>query len=443
MTDTNAGTVTLTGSPPAEAGRRPSPKRLAAASMVGTALEWFEFTLYNTMAALIFNQIFFPQFDPIAGTILAFSTYAVGYLSRPLGGFLFGRLGDRVGRREVLMWTLVLMGGCTFAIGLLPTYATIGVWGSLLLVLLRFVQGVALGGEWAGAVLLTAEQASVRHRGFQSSWAQVGAMLGIVTGMATLAFFTTWVSDASFVEWGWRVPFLASVLVVAFGVWLRKGVPESKEFEKLEKEGGKAEAPITEIFTRHLRDLLVASGSRIGSDVLFGFLVVFSLTYLTQTLGVPRPTALGGVMLGVLANGFGCLAFSALSDRIGRRIVYIGGALLSAGWISVVFVLFDSRDPVLITVALVVALVLHSAMYGPQASFVAEQFTARVRYSGSSLAYTLAGAVGGGIAPLVFATLHREYAGTLPLKIYVWATLAVTIVSVFAAKETNNRPLKT
>lgn len=443
MSDMNTGVVALSGAPLVDAGVRPSPKRLAAACMVGTALEWFEFTLYNTMAALVFNQLFFPQFDPIAGTILAFSTYAVGYLSRPLGGFVFGRLGDRVGRRVVLMWTLILMGGCTFAIGLLPTYATIGIWGSLLLVLLRFIQGVALGGEWAGAVLLTAEQASDRHRGFQASWAQVGAMVGIVTGMAALTFFTAWVSESSFIEWGWRVPFLASVLVVAFGVWLRNGVPESQEFERLENEGRKAEAPLTEIFSSNLRDLLVASGSRIGSDVVFGFMVVFSLTYLTQTLGVQRSIALGGVMLGVLANGFGCLAFSALSDRIGRRAVYISGALLSAGWISIVFVLFDSREPVLITLALVVALVLHSAMYGPQASFVAEQFTTRVRYSGSSLAYTLAGAVGGGIAPLVFATLHRQYDGTLPLKIYVWATLAITIISVFAAKETANRPLKT
>lgn len=441
MTDTNlSGAVSGVAQPPARTAA--SPGRLAAASMIGTALEWFEFTLYNAMAALVFNQLFFPQFDPVAGTILAFSTYAVGYLSRPFGGFIFGRLGDRLGRREVLMWTLILMGGCTFAIGLLPTYQTIGIWGALLLVILRFIQGVALGGEWAGAVLLTAEQASDRHRGFQASWAQVGAMLGIFTGMAALTFFTSFVSATAFVEWGWRIPFLASILMVIFGIWIRSGVPESEEFEKLEKAGKKAESPVTEILTRNLRDLLVASGSRIGSDVVFGFMVVFSLAYLTQTLGVERPIALGGVMIGVLANGLGCLAFSALSDRIGRRPVYIGGALLSAAWISIVFMLFDTRDPVLIMLALVVALFLHSAMYGPQASFVAEQFRTPVRYSGSSLAYTLAGAVGGGVAPLVFATLQRQYDGTLPLKIYVWATLAVTIVSVFAARETANRPLK-
>ncbi|WP_274630939.1 MFS transporter [Arvimicrobium flavum] len=441
MTETNLSGSIADGAQP-HAQKAASPGRLAAASMVGTALEWFEFTLYNAMAALVFNQLFFPQFDPVAGTILAFSTYAVGYLSRPFGGFIFGRLGDRLGRREVLMWTLILMGGCTFAIGLLPTYETIGIWGALLLVILRFIQGVALGGEWAGAVLLTAEQASDRHRGFQASWAQVGAMVGIFTGMAALTFFTAFVSDAAFIEWGWRVPFLASILMVVFGIWIRNGVPESEEFEKLEKAGGKAEAPITEVLTRNLRDLLVASGSRIGSDVVFGFMVVFSLAYLTQTLGVERPIALGGVMLGVLANGLGCLAFSALSDRLGRRPVYIGGALLSAAWVSIVFMLFDTRDPVLITLALVVALVLHSAMYGPQASFVAEQFKTRVRYSGSSLAYTLAGAVGGGVAPLIFATLQRQYGGTLPLKIYVWATLTVTIVSVLAARETADRPMK-
>lgn len=424
------------------AGPSQSSSRLAAASMVGTALEWFEFTLYNTMAALIFNQLFFPQFDPIAGTILAFSTYAVGYLSRPIGGFIFGRLGDKLGRRDVLMLTLVLMGACTFAIGLLPTHATLGVGASLLLVALRFIQGVALGGEWAGAVLLTAEQASIRHRGFQASWAQVGAMVGIFSGTAMLTLFTAFVSDERFVDWGWRVPFLLSFFVVAFGIWLRRGVPESGAFEQMSKDGETSAAPITEVLTGHLRNLLVAAGSRIGSDVVFGFMIAFSLTYLTQSLGVNRAVAISAVMIGVAANGFGCLAFSALSDRIGRRPVYVAGAIASALWINVLFVLFETREPLLIIIAITVALVIHSAMYGPQASFVAEQFVTRVRYTGCSLAYTLAGAVGGGLAPLVFTTLYREFPGTLPLKAYIWATLAITIVSVLAARETASRPLK-
>lgn len=416
----------------------PTNRRLAAASMIGTALEWFEFTLYNTMAALIFNQLFFPQFDPLAGTILAFSTYAVGYISRPIGGFLFGRLGDKLGRREVLMLTLVLMGGTTFGIGLLPTYETLGVWASILLVTLRFIQGVALGGEWAGAVLLTAEQASTRNRGFQASWAQVGAMLGVFSGTVMLTLFTTFVSDDRFVEWGWRVPFLFSIVVVAFGIWLRSGVPESDEFEKSEK----AEAPLKEVFSQHLRSLAIAAGSRIGSDVMFGFLVAFSLTYITKTLDLSKTLAISAVMIGVAANGIGCLVFAALSDRIGRRPVYIGGALAMAVWINVIFMLFETRDPTLIIVAIVVALILHSAMYGPQASFVAEQFVTRVRYSGCSLAYTLAGALGGGFAPLIFTTLHHEFSGTLAIKLYAWAMLAITLVCVVAAKETANRPLK-
>jgi MFS family permease len=437
---TTSGAYNVTGA--TAAGPSQSSSRLAAASMIGTALEWFEFALYNTMAALIFNQLFFPQFDPVAGTILAFSTYAVGYLSRPIGGFIFGRLGDKLGRRDVLMLTLVLMGACTFAIGLLPTYATLGVGASLLLVALRFVQGVALGGEWAGAVLLTAEQASIRHRGFQASWAQVGAMVGIFSGTAMLTLFTAFVSDERFVEWGWRVPFLLSFFVVAFGIWLRRGVPESSAFEQISKDGETSAAPITEVLKGHLRSLLVAAGSRIGSDVVFGFMIAFSLTYLTQSLGVNRTVAISAVMIGVAANGFGCLAFSALSDRIGRRPVYVAGAIASALWINVLFVLFETRDPLLIIIAITVALVIHSAMYGPQASFVAEQFVTRVRYTGCSLAYTLAGAVGGGLAPLVFTTLYRELPGTLPLKAYIWATLAITIISVLAARETTNRPLK-
>lgn len=424
------------------AGVKVGAARLAAASMVGTALEWFEFTLYNTMAALVFNQLFFPQFDPIAGTILAFSTYAVGYLSRPIGGFVFGRLGDKIGRRDVLMLTLVLIGGCTFAIGLLPTHATLGVWSSIILVTLRFVQGVALGGEWAGAVLLTAEQASIRHRGFQASWAQVGAMVGIFIGTATLTLLTTFVSNQGFVEWGWRIPFLASILVVVFGLWVRQGVSESPEFERLASDGHRADAPLIEVFTRHLKNLLIAAGSRIGSDVCFGFLVVFSLTYLTQTLNVAKPVAIASVMVGIVANGLGCLTFASLSDRIGRRPVYIAGAILSALWINVLFVMYDTREPAMIVLATTVGLILHSVMYGPQASFVAEQFSTRVRYSGCSLAYTLAGAIGGGLAPLVLTTLYRQYEGTLPLKVYLWGTLAITIMSVVFAKETAKRPLE-
>lgn len=416
--------------------------RLAAASMVGTALEWFEFTLYNTMAALVFNQLFFPQFDPMVGTILAFSTYAVGYLSRPIGGFIFGRLGDKLGRRDVLMLTLVLMGACTFAIGLVPTYATLGVWSAIILVSLRFIQGVALGGEWAGAVLITAERASIRHRGFQASWAQVGAMVGIFCGTATLTLLTAFVSDSAFAAWGWRLPFIVSLVVVVFGVWVRRGVPESPEFERIASEGHKAQAPLTEVFTHHLRNLILAAGSRIGSDVSFGFLAVFTLTYLTQTLGVSRSVAIASVMIGIVANGLGCLTFAAISDRIGRRPVYIVGAILSAIWINILFMMFDTREPIMIIAATTIGLILHSVMYGPQASFVAEQFSTRVRYSGCSLAYTLAGAVGGGLAPLLFTTLHRQYEGLLPLKLYFWGTLVVTIVSVFAANETANRRLK-
>ena len=428
MSTSTTETPTLNLSADDSAAHPPKTGRLAAASSIGTALEWYDFTVYNIMAALIFNHVFFPSFDPLVGTILAFSTYAVGYVSRPIGGIVFGHLGDVLGRRFVLVTTLVIMGVTTALMGLLPGYASWGIWSPLLLVTLRFIQGIALGGEWAGAVLLSMEHGKPHQRGRNASFAQVGPSCGTLIGTGLITLVTVAMSAEDFQQWGWRIPFLLSLVLVVFGLWLRRGVGETPAFLKLEASMDVTHAPI-------------AGGSRIGSDVLYALVVVFTLTYVTTVLNLPRPLALTATMLGAIGNAITVPMFGALSDRFGRRPVYIGGALAAMVWAFVFFVLLDSSQPVLICLAVVVGLLIHAAMYGPQAAFITEQFPTRVRYAGSSLAYTLAGIIGGGFAPLIIASLFKSYDSTLAISAYVVVALLITLWAVIAAKETAHKPL--
>lgn len=413
--------------------------RLAAASSIGTALEWYDFTVYNIMAALVFNHIFFPSFDPLVGTILAFSTYAVGYISRPLGGFVFGHLGDVAGRKAVLIITLVIMGVTTALMGLLPGYAVWGIWSPVLLVALRFVQGIALGGEWAGAVLLSMEHGDANKRGRNASFAQVGPSCGTLIGTGFITLVTVMMSADQFQAWGWRIPFLLSLVLVIFGLWLRRGVEETPTFVAMQEQEKTTHTPLKEVFVNYPKQLFIAGGSRIGSDVLYALVVVFTLTYVTTVLQLPRPLALMATMLGAIVNAITVPMFGALSDRWGRRPVYITGALLAIVWSFLFFVLLDSAHPVLIVLAVIGGLLIHAMMYGPQAAFVTEQFPGHVRYAGSSLAYTLAGIVGGGFAPLIITTLFKEIGSTLWVSFYVSFALAITLFALWKARETAHR----
>jgi MFS family permease len=416
--------------------------RLAAASAVGTTLEWYDFTIYNVMAALVFNKVFFPEYDPMVGTLLAFSTYAVGYFSRPVGGFLFGHLGDRWGRRFVLFATLLLMGIATCLIGVLPAYRQWGVWSPALLVALRFVQGAAIGGEWAGAVLLSVEHGAAHQRGRNGSYAQLGPACGAILGVGAVTLITLSIAPASFEQWGWRIPFAMSAVLIAFGTWLRRGVDETPAFIQMKSRGATSAAPLGEVLRHHLRGVLTSIGARAGPDVYYALLAVFTLTYTTTILHLPRPLALTATAIGAACSAVSIPVFASLSDRIGRRPVYGTGTVLAIFWVFAYFALMDTRRPILIGVAVAVGMTLQASMYGPQAAFIAEQFPARVRYAGSSMAYTLTGIVAGGVAPLLLSALYRAYGSTLWLSLYVAAALLVTVLVLWFARETAHVPLR-
>jgi MFS family permease len=412
----------------------PDMKRLALASMAGTALEYYDFAVYNLLAALVFSRLFFPTVDPLAGTLLAFATYWVGYLSRPLGGILFGRLGDRRGRRYVLVMTLLIMGACTTLIGLLPTYEKIGVLAPILLVALRFAQGVALGGEWAGAVLLSVEHGKDAQRGRNASFAQMGPSTGVLVATGAMALITWLMPDETLLDWGWRIPLLASVLLVGFGLWLRLGVTESPQFLDMERAQGRSRAPLGEVVRDHWRRLLVAGGSRVGPDVVYSLITAFCVTYVTTILGLPKTLAALALAVGAFFNVVFIFMAGVLSDRFGRRAVYGAGVVAALLWLLVLFPLLDTKSPLAIVGAFTLGLCVHAFMYGPQGAFIAEQFPVQVRYAGSSVAYTFAGVFAGGLAPLAFTWLYKMERDTVPIVIYAVVALSVTVIALVGSR---------
>jgi metabolite-proton symporter len=417
--------------------RQPSSvRRVVVASLVGTSLEWYDFFIYGTAAALVFNQLFFPTFEPLVGTLLAFTTFAVGFVARPLGGIVFGHYGDKVGRKNVLVATLLLMGIATFLIGLMPTYATIGVWAPVLLVLLRFLQGLGLGGEWGGAVLMTLESGDRSKRGLNASWPQVGVPIGLLLANGMLSLMGAVSSDEAFLAWGWRVPFLLSGVLVLVGLWIRLTIAESPAFEQVEAKQEKARAPIVDVLRSYPRQVLLAIGARVGVDVAFYLFVLFITTYIVTYLGLPQSYALNAVLIAATFQVVFIPLFGALSDRIGRRPVYLAGAIGAAAWTFAFFALLDTGSFALIVLAAVVALLLHAAMYGPQASFIAEMFPTQVRYSGASMGYQMAGVIGGALAPIIATALLSRYDTSLVVSLYAVVVLAVTILCVVIARET-------
>ncbi len=412
-------------------------RRVIVACLIGTSLEWYDFFIYGTAAALVFNEIFFPSFDPLVGTLLAFTTYAVGFIARPLGGIIFGHYGDKVGRKNVLVVTLLLMGIATFAIGLMPTYAAIGVWAPILLVTLRFLQGLGLGGEWGGAVLMTLESGDPKRRGLNASWPQVGVPIGLLLANGVLSLMGSITAEDAFLSWGWRVPFLLSGILVVVGLWIRMSISESPLFREVEETDAKARAPIVDVIRLYPKRVLLAIGARVGVDVAFYTFVLFITTYVVTYLGLPSGYALNAVLIAAACQVLLIPWFGALSDRVGRRPVYLVGAIGAMIWIFIFFALLDTGSFVLIVLATVVALVLHAAMYGTQASFIAEMFPTKVRYSGASMGYQLAGILGGALAPIISVALLDKFDTSLVVSLYVVAVLAITTVCVLLAPETS------
>ena len=416
-------------------------RRVVTASFVGTAIEWYDFFLYGTAAALVFNKLFFSNQDPLTGTLSAYGSFAIGFLARPLGGAIFGHFGDRVGRRAMLVWSLVIMGVATALIGLLPTYAAIGIWAPILLTLIRFVQGIGVGGEWAGAVLMAVEHSGGERRGFHGSWPQMGVPAGLLLSTGIFTLVSTTLGEEQFLAWGWRIPFLLSIALIGVGLFIRLKVMESPAFERIKREQREERQPLLTVFREHPRELLVGMGMRVGQNTVFYIYTVFVLSYGANTLGFPRTVMLTGVAIASAIGLFSIPWWGHLSDRYGRRTMYLAGSLISMVYAFPFFWLLGLGSAALVWVAIVLGVNLgHDLMYGPQAAWYSEMFGSHVRYSGASMAYQLA-SIAGGIAPLV-ATKLMATNGVNAVAAYVAFTLLISAVSAYLAPETRHRTLE-
>jgi MHS family shikimate/dehydroshikimate transporter-like MFS transporter len=419
-------------------GRTQSVRKVALASFVGTTIEWYDFFLYGTAAALVFGDLFFPEAEPVVGTLLAFSTYAVGFAARPIGGIVFGHFGDRIGRKSMLVLSLLIMGVATFLIGCLPTFASIGVMAPILLVVLRFAQGIGVGGECGGAVLMSVEHAPPGRRGFFGSWPQMGVPAGLLLSTSAFAIVQAMTSESAFLSWGWRIPFLASAVLVAVGLFIRLRLMESPAFQRVKETKTEAPKPIVDVVRKYPREVLVAMGMRVAENGAFYILTVFVLAYGEDELGLSKNTMLTGVIIAAAIGLVTVPLFGALSDRVGRRPLYLAGAVVTTLWAFPLFGLLNTESPVLIWLAIVVGVNLgHDLMYGPQAAYFAELFGTRVRYSGASLGYQLASVFAGGFAPLIATALLAAGDGSPTLvALYVTAMGLISVVATLFAHET-------
>jgi metabolite-proton symporter len=426
---TNATTNALDAVQLSPSEHRLQLRRAVIASTIGTAIEWYDFFLYSTVTGLVFAKLFFPHSDPWVGTLEAFAIYAVGFVARPIGAAIFGHYGDRIGRKSTLIATLLLMGLATFAVALVPTYASIGIWGAVLLTILRFIQGIGVGGEWGGSVLMSMEWARTDNsRGFIASWPQFGVPCGLfLANLAVLAF--SQMSGDQFLEWGWRVPFLLSLLLVGVGLYIRLGIFETPVFAKLLAERRIERTPILEVIKRHPKEILLSAFARMAEQAPFYIFTAFIFSYGTGTLHVSRDFLLTAVLVASVVSFFSIPFFGHLSDRIGRKKMYMIGALATGIFGFIYFAMVNTGLEAVIFLAIVLSLIPHDMMYGPQAALIAESFTGRLRYSGSSLGYQLASVIAGGPAPLIAAWLFGTFGTSHAIAAYIAACAIVSLIA--------------
>jgi len=424
-----------------EVDQRRQLRRAIIASTVGTTIEWYDFFLYSTVTGLVFAKLYFPNSDPLTGTLQAFAIYAVGFVARPVGAAIFGHYGDRIGRKSTLIATLLVMGLATFAVAFVPTYASIGIWGAILLTLLRFIQGIGVGGEWGGSVLLSMEWTRTNaHRGFVASWPQFGVPAGLfLANLAVLAF--SQMSGDQFLAWGWRIPFLLSILLVAVGLYIRLNILETPIFTKLVNERRIERAPLAEVIRRQPKEILLSALLRMGEQAPFYIFTAFVFSYGTTALNVSKDFLLIAVLAASVLSFFTIPLAGHWSDRIGRKKMYLIGAAIISVFGFAYFRMLDTAVPALIFLAIVLSLIPHDLMYGPQAALIAESFTGRLRYSGASLGYQLASIIAGGPAPLIAAALFARYHSGYAIALYILFCGILSLVSAAAITDYTNKDI--
>ena len=415
---------------------------IAAASAIGTTIEWYDFFLFGVVTPLVLNKLFFPNFDPLVGTLLAYTTFFVGFVSRPIGGIIFGHYGDRIGRKSVLILTLLIMGVATFLIGCLPTYAAVGIWAPIMLLVLRVFQGIGIGGEWGGAVLMAVEHSPTGRRGFYGSWPQIGVPGGLLLS-AGMVYLLSYLPDADFLAWGWRIAFLISAILVVVGLYIRLKILETPAFTSIQQTKKVAAVPVVELFRTHGKNTLLGLGARYIEGVTFNIFGVFIVGYLAGTLGLPRQTALAGVMISAAIMIIMLPIYGNLSDKIGRRKMF-GVAGILVGLLSFpAFWLMQTKEPLLVWLAIAVPFALvYPAVYGPQAALFSELFDTRVRYTGISFVYQFSGIFASGLTPII-ATALLPMGGGQPwlICLYVLFASLVSALSVYAMTDAHKRDM--